>query len=59
MSKANLAGYLIVIIAAFGIAGMIDYQDESDQQQEYCDMVKVYNNSKGEFGWPNYKGASC
>lgn len=32
----------------------IDYDDENRQQQLYCDMYKIFLESNGEYGWPDY-----
>lgn len=32
-------------------------RDELVQEQSlYCEMVTTFNNTGGEFGWPDYKG---
>ena len=32
----------------------IDYDDENRQQKLYCDMYKIFLESNGEYGWPDY-----
>jgi hypothetical protein len=43
---------LALVLAAFALAGCEDPQLEADQ---YCEMVKLYQTSGGEYGWPDYK----
>ena len=33
-----------------------DYEDHKQMDAHYCDMVKLYKNSGGENGWPDYEG---
>ena len=31
------------------------YDHESEEKVLYCEMVDTWHDSKGEFGWPDYK----
>jgi len=44
------------IIVAMGIAGHMDVEEEERQQEQYCEMVKLWKESGGEKGWPAYNG---
>lgn len=44
------------IIIAMGIAGNMDVQEEERQHAEYCEMVKLWQQSGGQAGWPAYNG---
>jgi hypothetical protein len=44
------------IIIAMGIAGNMDVQEEERQHAEYCEMVKLWQQSGGQAGWPAYDG---
>ncbi len=46
----------IAFIALAGIVGQSDFEEEQRQQDEYCDMVKLWKESKGKAGWPAYDG---
>lgn len=41
------------IIIALLIAGQLDQNDR--EQDHYCNMVELFNDSDGEYGWPDYK----
>ena len=36
------------------VAGTMEYGDEERQQKLYCDMYKIFQESNGEYGWPDY-----
>lgn len=57
-----LAGGLFFALIFFGISasmlgGEIEYMEKQDEF--YCEMVQIFIDSKGENGWPNYKGIDC
>lgn len=56
--KSKLLGILLAgaAFAAFGLVGTMDYEDELAGQDRYCEMVKMYRDSNGEKGWPDYNG---
>ena len=49
-------GILVVIglIAAMGFAGTFDYEEEQRQAEQYCEMVKIWEQTNGQTGWPPY-----
>lgn len=47
---------VVVLIIAMGIAGNMDVQEEERQRAEYCEMVKLWEESNGKAGWPPYDG---
>lgn len=47
---------IIGIIIAMGIVGQSDFKEAERQQAEYCDMVKLWKQTKGQSGWPAYNG---
>lgn len=49
-----LAGLGLLI--AMGIVGQSDFEEEQRQQDEYCAMVKLWKQTKGQAGWPAYNG---
>lgn len=60
MTRIQSIILLIVIIVLFGIAGKMDADEEDRQQEEYCEMVKLWKQSNGNKGWPAYNGeAMC
>lgn len=46
----------IAFIALAGIVGQSDLEEEQRQQEEYCAMVKLWKQTKGQAGWPAYNG---
>ena len=48
----------LVVLAALSIGGFLAVGGDDPQTEVdiYCDMVELYKSSKGEAGWPAYKG---
>jgi hypothetical protein len=46
----------IGLIIAMGIVGQSDFEDEQAQAEQYCEMVKLWKQTKGQAGWPAYNG---
>lgn len=46
----------IAFIALTGIVGQSDFEEEQRQQDEYCEMVKLWKQTNGQSGWPAYNG---
>ena len=40
---------MLLVLAAFGFAGHMDYEDQQAEQAHYCEMVKAGF-------WPDYQG---
>lgn len=51
----RLIAYTIIMLAILGIAGTHDFEEEQRQEQEYCEMVKLYKQTRGREGWPEYR----
>ncbi len=49
-------GIALLTIVAFGIVGNMDAEEEKRQAEQYCEMVKLWKETKGEAGWPAYDG---
>jgi hypothetical protein len=47
---------LIGLVIAMGIVGQSDFEEAERQQAEYCEMVKLWKQTKGQAGWPAYNG---
>ena len=47
---------IIGLIIAMGIVGQSDMEDEQFQAEQYCEMVKLWKQTKGQSGWPAYNG---
>lgn len=44
------------LLIAMGIVGQSDFKEAERQQAEYCEMVKLWKQTKGQAGWPAYNG---
>ena len=56
----KLKRYQVILIAIFfivlmGIVGQMDVEEEQRQDQEYCEMIKLWEETKGQAGWPAFK----
>lgn len=49
-----LAGLGLLI--AMGIVGQSDFEEAERQEAEYCEMVKLWKQTKGQAGWPAFNG---
>jgi hypothetical protein len=47
---------LVAILVLMGVVGSFDAEEEARQQAEYCYMVKLWKESKGQAGWPAFNG---
>jgi hypothetical protein len=47
---------IIGIIIAMGIVGQSDMEEEQRQADQYCEMVKLWKETRGQAGWPAYDG---
>lgn len=49
-----------LVICAMSLAGIVllslNFSERNHQQELYCEMVGIYKETKGEYGWPDYKG---
>ena len=53
------AGILTMTAIANAFSGPDDLEM---QRREYCEMVKLYQDTRGEYGWPDFKqtaGRDC
>ena len=49
-----LVGFIIFIVLA-GLAGRVDYEDAVREEAVYCEQVKLYKDTGGAKGWPDYR----
>lgn len=47
---------IIGIVIAMGAVGQSDYEEEQRQTVQYCEMVKLWKETRGQAGWPAYDG---
>jgi hypothetical protein len=53
ISLALLALALIILAFVFG-----DGAPDTSQQDLHCEMVQIWNETNGEFGWPDYNNTA-
>lgn len=44
-------------LCVLGWMGNMEHEDRNAERAHYCEMVKIYEDSNGQFGWPAYDGA--
>jgi len=51
---------IMLLVCVIGLIGVIlsgqERIEEDIQRQHYCDMVQIYKDSGGQYGWPAYDG---
>lgn len=52
--KSPVAWLLLMLVAALMMVGQMDYEDEIKSETRYCGMVEMFEESKGDLGWPPY-----
>lgn len=67
MSKETRLAFLALmgLFLLMGIAGQMDYEDAVEQENYYCEMVKIWEDdaargvrAEDRAGWPPFKGES-
>ena len=51
----RLIAFVLIMLVAYGIVGSDDFEEAERQEQEYCEMVKLYKQTRGQAGWPEYR----
>lgn len=46
---------LVAVLAILVVVGSNDHQEAVLAEAHYCKMVKLFNDTGGENGWPDYK----
>jgi len=53
----NWLAFLIIGAAVILTLDDARHGDDLDQQQtNYCEMVQTFKDTRGQFGWPDYRG---
>lgn len=47
---------LVTLLFMTSCLYLSQYDDITSQERLYCDMVKIFNESNGQYGWPDYQG---
>lgn len=45
-----------MLIAILFILSILTLIPEDDPPDPYCEMVSIYQQSGGQYGWPDYRG---
>lgn len=51
----RLIVFVIIMFYAYWLVGTYDFEEEERQETEYCYMTKLYKNTYGREGWPEYR----
>jgi len=46
---------IATLLGSILLASASDSDVEQDTEQNYCEMVALYEQSNGDLGWPDYK----
>jgi|TARA_X000001036_G_C20365914_1_gene678422 hypothetical protein len=46
--------FLFLALLSLGIVGNADNQEALRHQSDYCEMTKLYKDTGGDLGWPDY-----
>lgn len=46
---------IATLLGSILLASASDSDLEQDTEQNYCEMVALYEQSNGDLGWPDYK----
>jgi len=45
-----------LFLAMLSIVGNMNAEDKRQERERYCQMLELWNETDGEYGWPPYKG---
>ena len=45
-----------LFLAMLSIVGNMEAEDRKQERDRYCQMLELWNDTDGEYGWPPYKG---
>jgi len=45
-----------LFLAMLSIVGNMEAEDRKQERERYCQMLDIWNETDGEYGWPPYKG---
>jgi len=45
-----------LFLAMLSIVGNMEAEDRKQERERYCQMLELWNDTDGEYGWPPYKG---
>ena len=45
-----------LFLAMLSIVGNMNAEDKRQERERYCQMLELWNDTDGKYGWPPYKG---
>jgi hypothetical protein len=48
----------LALLALITLAACVDSQGEDLEHKHHCEMVGIYTQSNGEYGWPDYNNTA-
>ena len=45
-----------LFLAMLSIVGNMNAEDKKQERERYCEMLDIWNETDGQYGWPPYKG---
>lgn len=55
----QLMGAAVFVILILAVGVVLTQPDDQDLElKHHCEMVQIYRDSKGEFGWPDYNNTA-
>ena len=45
-----------LFLAMLSIVGNMNAEDKRQERERYCQMLELWNDTDGEYGWPPCKG---
>ena len=45
-----------LFLGMLSILGNMNAEDKRQERERYCEMVDIWNETDGQYGWPPYKG---
>jgi len=45
-----------LFLAMLSIVGNMNAEDKRQERERYCQMLELWNETDGQYGWPPYKG---
>lgn len=46
---------IVLVVMLLGVVGRQDYLQELKDLNDYCNMVKINQETHGQYGWPDFK----
>lgn len=54
--KDELLALVVMLVVLVGLLWGLESEQPVAEVAQYCEMVRLYKDSNGENGWPDYRG---